>query len=146
MAGHLGRFKTVELILRDYWWPQLRKDVLKYVEGCEVCQRVKPRRTAKTTPLHPFQPPTRPWEVITLDLIGPLPESQGYNAILVIVDWFTKVKKFEPTHMELTSQGMAAVLRDHVFRDHSLPRRIIHDQDPRFVSKYLRGLFSLIGI
>src|SRR5204862_4640525 len=86
------------------------------------------------------------WEVITLDLIGPLPESQGYNAILVIVDWFTKAKKFEPTHMELTSQGMAAALRDRVFRDHGLPRQIIHDRDPRFISKYLRGLFSLIGI
>ena len=96
--------------MRDYWWPQLQKDVLKYVEGCEVCQRVKPHRTAKATPLHPFQPPTRPWEVITLDLIRPLLESQGYNVILVIVDWFTKAKKFEPTHMELTSQGMAAAL------------------------------------
>ena len=98
------------------------------------------------TPLHPFYPPTRPWEVITVDLIGPLPESQGYNAVLVIVDWFSKAVKFEATHMELTSQGMATCLCDHVFRDHGLPHHIIHDRDPRFVSKYLRELFALIGI
>jgi hypothetical protein len=62
------------------------------------------------------------------------------------VDWFSKAVKFEATHMELTSQGIATCLRDRVFRDHGLPRRIIHDRDPRFVSKYLQELFALIGI
>jgi hypothetical protein len=44
---------------------------------------------------------------ITLDLIGPLPESQGHNTILTIVDWLTKAVKFEPTHIELNSPGFA---------------------------------------
>jgi hypothetical protein len=65
--------------------------------------------------------------MITLDLIGLLPELQGYNAILVIVNWFTKAVKFEATHMELTLQGIATTLRDCVFRDHGLPHCIIHD-------------------
>src|SRR6201986_606782 len=45
MMGHPGRYKTQELILRDYWWPTIRKDVGRYVMGCETCQRVKPLRT-----------------------------------------------------------------------------------------------------
>jgi hypothetical protein len=64
----------------------------------------------------------------------------------VIVDWFSKAVKFEATHMELDSEGLARILRDRVFQDHGLPHRIIHDRDPRFVSKYIRGLFSIIGI
>jgi len=88
---------------------------------------------------------TQPWEVITVDLVGPLPESQGYNAILTIVDWFTKAVKFEPTHLELNSEGFARILRDRVIRDHGIPRRIIHDCDPRFISKYIMDLFKLLG-
>jgi hypothetical protein len=63
-------------------------------------------------PLHPFDPPERPCEVITIDLIGPLPECQGYNAIFVIIDWFTKAVLFEATNVELASLGVAKILRD----------------------------------
>src|SRR5580698_1439513 len=116
-----------------------------YVDGCETCQRTKAHRIPSKTPLHPFDPPSRPWEVITVDLVGPLPECQGYNAILTIVDWSTKATKFEPTHLELTSEGFAKILRDRVVRDHGLPRRIIHDRDTRFMSKYMTDLFRLLG-
>src|ERR1700722_4664918 len=58
LAGPPGRYKTAERILRDYWWPSLQRDVAKYVEGCETCQRTKPHRTPPAAPLHPFDPPT----------------------------------------------------------------------------------------
>jgi hypothetical protein len=38
MAGHPGRFKTLELITRNYWWPGMSVDVKKYVQGCNTCQ------------------------------------------------------------------------------------------------------------
>ena len=145
LTGHYGRFKTVENITRDYWWPTIHRDVQTYVNGCETCQRTKSHRIPSKTPLHPFDPPSRPWEVITVDLVGPLPECQGYNAILTIVDWSTKATKFEPTHLELTSEGFAKILRDRVVRDHGLPRRIIHDRDTCFMSKYMTDLFRLLG-
>jgi len=42
-AGHGGRWKTVELVTRNYWWPGVTRDVGKYVEGCDLCQRMKNR-------------------------------------------------------------------------------------------------------
>jgi transposase InsO family protein len=146
LAGHYGRHKTAERILRNYWWPTIHRDIKTYVTGCETCQRVKPRRLPAKTPLHPFEPPSRPWELVTTDLIGPLPESQGCNAILTIVDWLSKQVIFEPTNVELTSEGFAKILRDRVIREHGLFRRLIHDRDTRFVSKYIRELFRLLGI
>src|SRR6202043_3414586 len=89
---------------------------------------------------------SHPWEVITVDLIGPLPESSGYNAILVIVDWYTKMVIALPSQVEITSEGIARELRDHVFRHHGLPRKIISDRGPQFASKYLRDLCSILGI
>jgi len=42
-AGHRGRWKTVELVTRNYWWLGVTRDVGKYVEGCNLCQRMKNR-------------------------------------------------------------------------------------------------------
>jgi hypothetical protein len=114
LTGHYGHFKTVENITHDYWWPTIHRDVKAYVDGCETCQWTKPNRLPHKTPLHPFDPPSQPWEIITVDLIGPFPECQGYNMIMTIVDWFTKAVKFEATHLELKSEGFARILRDRV--------------------------------
>ena len=42
-AEHGGRWKTVELVMRNYWWLEETSDVEKYVEGCDLCQRMKNR-------------------------------------------------------------------------------------------------------
>ena len=36
-VGHRGRWKTVELVTRNYWWPEVTRDVGRYVEGCDLC-------------------------------------------------------------------------------------------------------------
>ena len=45
VAGHRDRWKTTELVTRDYRWPEVTKNVGKYVyvEGCDICQRMKNR-------------------------------------------------------------------------------------------------------
>ena len=146
LAGHPGQYRTHELITRNYWWPCIMRDVQKYVKGCETCQRTKSRRTPLAGPLHPHDIPTRPWEVISLDLIGPLPESAGQNAILVVVDRFSKMIKVIPSHTEITSSGVARILRDHVFRNHGLPHKVISDRGSNFVSAFMKELYSLLGI
>jgi len=42
-VGHRGRWKMVELVMRNYWWLDITRDVGKYVEGCDLCQRMKNR-------------------------------------------------------------------------------------------------------
>jgi len=120
IAGHPGLHKTLELLLHDYLWPRIKNDVKIYVEGCEMCQRTKPHRTPAKTLLHPFSLPSQPWGSITINIIGLLPESQGFNAILVIVNQFSKAIKLEVITMELTSESTTRILRDQVFWDHGL--------------------------
>ena len=146
LAGHLGQYKTHELITRDYWWPRILRDVHRYVKGCESCQRTKPRRTPVTAPLHPHDVPTKPWEQVSINLIGPLPKSTGYNAVLVVVDRFSKMIKVLPSQLEMTSSGVARMLRDHLFRHHGLLQKVISDQGPTFISAFMRELFAQFGI
>jgi len=74
LAGHPGICQTQDLILTKYYWPTIRKDVTKYVSGCNKCQKVKPNSQASKTPLQPNEIPQAPWEIISVNIIGPLPE------------------------------------------------------------------------
>ncbi len=56
-AGHPGIEKTKELVLREYWWPKMKKDVEDYVRACETCQRTKSSTQAKAAPLHQMPSP-----------------------------------------------------------------------------------------
>jgi hypothetical protein len=47
-----------------------------------------------------------------MELIGPLPVSNGFNAIQVWADTFSKMIHAEPTNMEITSKGVAQLTRD----------------------------------
>ena len=143
---HPGRYKPHKLITRNYWWPGLQWDVNKYVNGCETCQRTKSRRTPWRAPLNPHDVPEGPWETISVNLIGELPTSKGYNRICVIVDRFSKQTHLIPTSMTVTAQGMAEIYRDHIFRLHGIPKKIIHDRGPQFDSLFMKNLYKLIGI
>lgn len=146
ISGHLGRYKTQELITRNYWWPGLQRDIQKYITGCDSCQKTKVHRQKPHSPLNPNEVPSRPWEVVTVDLIGELPESKGFNAICVVVDRFTKQIHLVPTHTTLTAEGMAKIYRDNIFRLHGIPRKIIHDRGTQFEAKFMKEFYKLVGI
>ena len=40
-AGHDGRWKMTELVTRNYWWPEITQNIKKYVDSCDMCQRIK---------------------------------------------------------------------------------------------------------
>ena len=61
IAGHGGQWKTVELVTRNYWWPGVTKEVKRYVEGCDQCQRMKNRAEMPVGKLRPNEIPERPW-------------------------------------------------------------------------------------
>ena len=144
LVGHPREHRTQELIERNYWWPRLGNQVREYVRTCETCQRSKVKRF-RTGELHPHEITAKPWETISMDLIGPLPQSSGYDAIQVWVDTCTKRVHIEPTNMEITSEGIAKLTRDRVIRYHGVPRKIISDRDPRYVSAFMQELSKSLG-
>ena len=60
VGGHGGRWKTAELIVRNYWWPGVTKEVGRYVDGCDTCQRYKNRSEAPAGKLMPNTIPEKP--------------------------------------------------------------------------------------
>ena len=104
--GHPGIDKMTELITQNYWWPGVRKDVQKHVQACRTCQTAKPDRQRKAAPLCPHEVPEKPWHMISINMMGPLLNSKGFDMILVVVDKFTKKSYFLPTNSTVTSKGI----------------------------------------
>ena len=142
-AGHPGIAKTLKLVTRMFWWPNMKKDIEKYIKGCHTCQTVKPKQQPKVAPLQPNEISNEPWEIISVDLIGLLTPSKGKDMILVIIDRFSKKAYFLPTNTTITSQGVANLYKEHIFKEHSLPKKVISDQGPQFVLGFMKGLYTL---
>jgi len=90
MGGHGGQWKTAEMVTRNFWWPGVTREVKRYVEGCDVYQHNKNRTEQPAGKLMPNSIPNKAWTHILADFITKLPLVQGYDSILVVVDWFTK--------------------------------------------------------
>jgi len=86
IAGHEGRWKTVELVTRNYWWPGVTRDIGRYVERCDLCQRMKNRMEELAGKLKLSEIPEKLWMHLTVDFITKLPVVAGKDVILVVYD------------------------------------------------------------
>ena len=107
LAGHPGRWKTLESVSCNYWWPQISRYIGKYVSTCDMCLRTKSVCQPLTGELHPLLIPDAPWDTIGVDFIVELPESNGKDAIMVVVDSMTKRSHFISTVTTLSAAGTA---------------------------------------
>ncbi|GLB45808.1 putative retrotransposable element tf2 155 kda protein type 1-like [Lyophyllum shimeji] len=128
VAGHPGCWKTLELVSRSYWWPQMSRYIGSYTSTCDLCQRTKVRRQLPMGRLHPLPIPEGRWSVVSVDFIVELPEAHGYDAVIVVVDSVGKRAHFIPTHTTCTAMGAANLYRKH------------------FVAEFIRELYRLLGI
>ena len=78
----------------------------------------------------------RPWEEIAMDFIGELPESEGFNAILVITDRFTKMQGYIPALTTWTASDVANAYICHIWKHYGLPKHIRSDRGPQFASAF----------
>jgi hypothetical protein len=128
-AGHPGRDNTITLVKRHHNWIGMDTWIRKYVEGCVVCQQNK-NLPKKATPEYRIPVPitATPFKVIVMDLITQLPPSNGYDAILTIVDHgCTRAALFLPCKTMITGAEIATLYFNNVYRWFGLPKHIISD-------------------
>ena len=146
LAGHPGQAKTYASVRRRFFWPGMRRDTRTYVQSCVSCGRNKPRRHRPYGRLQPLPIPSRPWESVSIDFIEQLPDSDGYSAILVIVDRLSKQGVFCACNDKITAEEFAKLFLSQVFAKHGVPQHVTSDRGPEFVSRFFRALGELLGV
>jgi len=107
VGGHGGQWKMAELVTRNFWWPEVTREVKRYIEKCDICQRNKNRTQPPAGKLMPNLILEKAWTHISTDFITKLPLAQGYDSILVVVNRFTKMAHFIPTTEKTSEEGLA---------------------------------------
>ena len=87
------------------------------------------------------------WICISMDLITALPKVVGnFDAIFVVIDRLTKQAHFLPTTSEVDAAGIADLFISAIWKLHGTPKEVISDRGPQFAAKFLRQVFSRLGI
>ena len=146
MSGHFGPRRTFARMAPLFWWPRMRRTIYDYCRRCTVCARAKGSHRGPA-PLHPLPVPNHPWEHVGLDFVTGLPRSgeQGHTAVLVVVCHLTKMAHFIPCTDEVTAEQSASLFLQQVVRLHGVPRVLVSDRDPRFISDFWRSLWAQLG-
>ena len=129
-ARHGGRWKTVELVTRNYWWPGMTRDVGKYVEGCDLCQWMKNRIEESAGKLKLSEVPQKTWTHLTVDFIMKLLIVAGKDAILVVCDRLSKMTHFVAMIEGTLVEGLARLLQNNVWKLHGLLESVVSDRGP----------------
>lgn len=146
-SGHFSLEKTYARLQPLVWWPGMYDDTLEYCKSCDSCQRAnhatgKPYGLAQT-----IQEPTKPWDIINMDFVGPF--SKGglaqYDAVLVVTDRYSRRCRLIPTFMDADARHTASLFYTYVLNDVGVPLGIISDRDKLFTSEFWKNLAQLCG-
>ena len=145
-AGYRGRWKMVELVTRNYWWPGVMRDVGKYVEGYNLCQKMKNRIEEPAGKLKLSEVPKKPWSHLTVDFIMKLPVVAGKDAVLVVCDRLSKMTHFVAMIEGTSAEGLARLFWNNVWKLHGLLESVVLDRGPQFVVELTKELNTMLGI
>ena len=147
IAGHVGITKTLELVSRDYYWPDWRRDVKHHVRTCDGCQRHKTSAAKAAGLLQPLSVPIRQWGSVSMDLIVKLPVTRsGHDSILVFVDRLTKMTHFVATKEAINAKDMALLFIQHVWRPHGPSDELISDRGTQFNNVFWKEVCAVTGM
>ena len=145
MSGHLGESKTLQQLKRRFYWPGHSLDIKTWCQTCSTCASRKTATPKNCAPLQTIKAGS-PMQVIAVDIMGPLPESNNKNSyILVVGDYFTRWMAAFAIH-DQEAATVAQKLVDEVFCRLGIPEQLHSDQGKQFESKLIQELCKILKI
>ena len=130
--SHPGARTTTRLVANEFVWHNLKRDVAAWCSQCERCQCSKVQRHTKSAiPCIPV--PDKAFIHVHLDIVGPLPQCQGFNYLLTILDRYSRWPEAVPLKGITADECASAFIANWVAR-HGVPRHITSDRGRQFVS------------
>ncbi|GBG88984.1 hypothetical protein CBR_g48594 [Chara braunii] len=133
--GHFGFLKSYTALSQRFFWKEMRSDMLRYVDTCELCQRNKVQRKPPLGLLKPLPIPDGPAQSVSIDFtdLGKT-TPRGMRQVMVCVDRFSKYAEFIPLPEVARVPAVRAAFSERWVTHHGPPTSIVSDRDPRFCS------------
>uniref|UniRef100_A0A3B4TE40 Gypsy retrotransposon integrase-like protein 1 n=1 Tax=Seriola dumerili TaxID=41447 RepID=A0A3B4TE40_SERDU len=134
-SGHWGVKKTYNRVLRHFFWPRLKRDVVSHIKTCHTCQLTgKPNQSIKPAPLFPIPAVSQPFEHLIIDCVGPLPRSRsGAVYLLTVMCQSTRFPAAYPLRT-ITARSVVRAVSQFI-SIFGIPKVIQSDQGSNFTSK-----------
>ena len=129
-AGHLGVEKSYYKVSQHYYWPGIFKDTADFVKTCPICQACKTDQQKQIGKMGSREP-ERPWESVSIDLIGKLPRStKGNEYAVVFEDAFSRFIVCEPIRKK-TAKNVLTTFKK-LCANYGTPEGLITDNGGEF--------------
>lgn len=144
-AGHPRFERNLRRVSAEFYWPNMKKEVRRFVEACVVFQTTKYSTEKPTGLLQSLPIPSQVWEDVSMDFITCLPPSRGYTAIMVVVDWLSKYAHFTLLPTRFNALRVAHLFVNTVVRHHEFPKTLFSDRDSVFLNNIWVETMRLSG-
>ena len=119
---------------------------LGYIPSCPDCQHNKSSTIKPYGPLHPLPILDQQGDSITIDFIGPLPEDDSKNSIIMFTDHLGSDIQLVASRTDISAEDLAYLFFNKWYCKNGLPSEILSDRDKLFISRFWKSLHKLTGI
>ena len=141
--AHPSAKVTDRVIRKRYVWPSMRREISDWCKACHECQQSKISRHNRVLPSN-FTAPDGRFRHVHMDIVGPLPISNGFKYCLTLIDRFSRWPEAIPlANIEALTVCRAFV--DQWVSRYGSPETLTTDQGSQFESQIFSALLKLIG-
>lgn len=141
--SHPGIRETQRMVTSHFIWPGVNADVWRWARTCIQCQRSKIHRHM-TAPQATFATPDARFDKVHIDLVGPLPHSNGCQYLLTCVDCFTRWPEAIPL-VDSTAETVARAFVQVWISRFGIPSTVTTDRGRQFESNLWKAFTHLLG-
>lgn len=142
--AHPGRRASIKLVADRFVWPSMRRDIETFVKNCLMCQSSKVQRHSHA-PLSKYAPTSQRFEHLNIDIIGPLPPSNGFRYCLTIMDRFSRW----PESIAMPDMTTPTIVENFIAQwvaKYGVPLTITTDRGRQFEAALFHELNKALGV